>query len=81
MIISVNEFNLSEELFNDKNKIRNFIGFCPDIKIIEENFETFENYKNEEISNAVVHRTVPVGDAPARAGRKQRHPNEFAAGS
>ena len=52
MILSVNEFNLSKELFNDRTKVRNFIGFCPDIKIIEENFETFENYKME-VNNAL----------------------------
>ena len=52
MILSVNEFNLSKELFNDRTKVRNFIGFCPDIKIIEENFKTFENYKME-VNNAL----------------------------
>ena len=51
MILTINNFELSEKLFSEKNTIRNFIGLCPDIKMINNLFGNFDNYKNIVLDN------------------------------
>lgn len=47
MILKLNGFKLSKDLFNEKNQIKNFIGFCPEMNLIEKLYGSFETYLNE----------------------------------
>lgn len=47
MILKLNGFKLSKDLFNEKNQIKNFIGFCPEMNFIESLYGSFETYLNE----------------------------------
>lgn len=51
MILTINNFKLSEKLFSEKNTIRDFIGICPDIKMIINLFGNFDNYKKIVLDN------------------------------
>ena len=44
MILSLNNFKLSETLFNEHTIVKKFIGICPNTSTVIEEFESFDNY-------------------------------------